>query len=132
MLVIANLLSQFTSQKQVMRFILIIALMICPVALAQSGAGSIEGTVTDRAGALIPGASIHVVNQETNVAINTKANSVGFYQVPGLFTGKYSMTVSARGMAAYQRQIELLVGQNDVINPALVPGEVSQKGRGSR
>jgi hypothetical protein len=37
-------------------------------ASAQSGAGSIQGTVTDSTGAVIPGASIHVVNQGTGIA----------------------------------------------------------------
>ena len=37
-------------------------------AIAQSGAGSIEGRVTDSTGAIMPGASIHVVNQATPVA----------------------------------------------------------------
>ena len=49
---------------------------------AQSGAGSIQGTVTDSTGAVIQGASIHIVNQATNVASDTKSNGVGFYQVP--------------------------------------------------
>ena len=35
-------------------------------AAAQSGAGSIQGTVTDATGAVIPGAKIHVVNNGTN------------------------------------------------------------------
>ena len=58
--------------------------------LAQSGAGSIQGTVTDSTGAVIPDALIHVVNTATNVAEDTKSNSVGFYQVPDLFTGTLS------------------------------------------
>lgn len=45
--------------------------LCCPGAFAQSGAGSIQGTVTDSTGAVIPGASIHVVNQGTEVATDT-------------------------------------------------------------
>jgi len=41
---------------------------LCANAFAQSGAGSIQGTVTDSTGAVIPGASIHVVNQGTGIA----------------------------------------------------------------
>jgi len=48
--------------------------MYCSSALGQSGAGSIQGTVTDSTGAVIPGASIHVVNKATNVATDTKSN----------------------------------------------------------
>ncbi len=72
-----------------------LGMAICgSTALAQSGAGSIQGTVTDATGAVILGASIHVVNQTTAIAVDTKSNSVGFYQVPELFTGTYTLTAS--------------------------------------
>ncbi|MGH9345291.1 MAG: carboxypeptidase regulatory-like domain-containing protein, partial [Terriglobia bacterium] len=96
-------------------------------ALAQSGAGSIQGTVTDSTGAVIPGASIKVVNQATGVAVNTVSNKVGFYQAPDLFTGSYSVTTSAAGFEAYRTTIELLVAQSAVINPVLTAGAVTQQ-----
>ncbi len=94
---------------------------------AQSGAGSIQGTVTDSTGAVLPGASIHVVNQATNVVANTKSNGVGFYQVPDLFTGTYQVTISAPNMNTYVQSIELLVSQNAVINARMSPGAVTQQ-----
>ena len=105
-----------------------IAIVMCGSnSLAQSGAGSIQGTVTDPTGAVIPGASVRVVNQGTNVATTTKSNNVGFYQVPALFTGTYTVTVSAPGMKSYRTSIELLVGQSAVINPAMTTGVVTQQ-----
>jgi hypothetical protein len=94
---------------------------------AQSGAGSIQGTVTDSTGAAIPGASIHVVNDATAVATDTRSNGVGFYQVPELFAGHYTVTVTASGMKTYKTSIELLVAQDAVINPALAAGAVTQQ-----
>src|SRR6201986_5663998 len=99
--------------------VLITLAMACSTAWAQSGAGSIQGTVTDSTGALVPGASIHVVNDATSVAADTKSNAVGFYQVPELFTGTYTVTVTASGMKTYKTSIELLVAQNAVINPTM-------------
>jgi hypothetical protein len=93
---------------------------------AQSGAGSIQGTVTDSRGAVIPGASIHVVQQGTNAISDTKTNNAGFYQVPDLFTGTYTVTISAPGMKTYDTTIELLVDQNAVINQAMTAGAVTQ------
>ena len=101
--------------------------MCCSSAFAQSGAGSIQGTVTDSTGAVIPGASIHVVNPATSVAADTKSNNVGFFQVPGLFTGTYTVTVTAPGMKTSKETIELLVDQNAVINASLVAGAVTQQ-----
>jgi hypothetical protein len=101
--------------------------MSCSGAFAQSGAGSIQGTVTDSNGAVIQGALVHVVNQATNVTSDTKSNDVGFYQVPGLFTGTYVVTITAPGMETYKRMIDLLVSQNAEIDAKLIPGAVTQQ-----
>ncbi|MDR3724158.1 MAG: carboxypeptidase-like regulatory domain-containing protein [Terracidiphilus sp.] len=101
--------------------------LCCTNALAQSGAGSIQGTVTDSTGAVIPGATIHVVNQGTNVSTDTTSSSVGFYQVPALFAANYSITVTAPGMKSYRTSLQLLVDQHAVINPVMTPGEVTQQ-----
>ncbi len=94
---------------------------------AQSGAGSIQGTVTDATGAVIPGATIHVVNGGTNIAADTKSSNTGFYQVPGLFTGTYVVTISAPGMKTYKANVELQVAQAAVIDPVLTAGAVTQQ-----
>jgi hypothetical protein len=105
-----------------------VCLALCfSVARAQSGAGSIQGTITDPSGAIIPGASIHVVNSATSVASDTKANSAGAYQVPGLFTGDYVISVTAAGMETTRRSIQLLAGQTAAINFSLKTGSVTQK-----
>lgn len=96
-------------------------------AFAQSGAGSIQGTVTDSSGAVIPGALIQVLNQATSVTIKTTSNNVGFYQVPGLFTGNYVITITAPNMKTYKTSLQLLVAQNAVINAALALGQVTEQ-----
>lgn len=106
--------------------ILVLVLTSSP-AQAQSGAGSIQGTVTDSTGAVIPNAMIHVVNQSTNIAADAKTNSVGFYQVPGLFTATYTITITAQGMETYKTSIELLVAQSAVINAVMTAGAVTQQ-----
>jgi hypothetical protein len=94
---------------------------------AQSGAGSIQGTVTDATGGIIPAAAVHVVNDDTGVAADTKSNGAGFYQVPGLFTGHYRVTFAAPGMKTYTTAIQLLVAQSAVIDPVLTAGAVTQQ-----
>lgn len=96
-------------------------------AIAQSGAGSIQGTVSDSTGAVIPGAVIQITNIETGVLSTTKSSHVGFYQVPDLFTGSYSVSVTAPTMKTYKARVDLLVAQTAVINPVMTPGEVSQQ-----
>lgn len=96
-------------------------------ALAQTGAGSIEGTITDSSGAVIPGASIRIINNATGVTSPTQSNNAGFYQVPGLFAGGYSVIAGSSGMKTYQRSIQLLAAQDAVINFSLTPGAVTQR-----
>jgi Carboxypeptidase regulatory-like domain len=102
------------------------AICVLPLA-AQSGAGSIQGTITDVTGAVIPGASVSAVNTATNVAASTKTNGVGFYVVPGLNTGTYSVTVTSSGMKTYKQTVELLVAQNYVLNARMTAGAVTQQ-----
>jgi hypothetical protein len=126
----ANGVLNILQKKNVLTFATLTMLglaMCCFNAIAQSGAGSIEGRVTDSTGAIMPGASIHVANQATGVAADAKANGAGYYQVPGLFTGTYTVSVTAPGMETYQRTIQLLAGQTAAINFSLKAGSVTQK-----
>lgn len=111
--------------------VLVACMMLCVLgsqfALAQSGAGAIEGTVKDTSGAIVPGAVVKIVNSATGVAVSTKTNSAGYYQVPDLFTGYYKITVSAPSFRAYETSLKLLVGQDAVINPVLSAGNVVQR-----
>jgi hypothetical protein len=101
--------------------------VLCSTAIAQSGAGSIQGTVTDSTGAVVAGATVHIVNQATGVVTDAKSNGVGFYQAPELFTGTYVVTIVAPGMKTYNRTVDLLVGQTYVADAALTAGAVTQQ-----
>lgn len=124
---LASIMTRTFQQWNVSILVIFALALYCSSAIAQSGAGSIQGTVTDATGAVIPGATIHVVNQGTNVATDTKSSNVGFYQVPGLFTGTYTVTVSAAGMKTYKATLELQVAQAAVMNPVMTAGAVTQE-----
>jgi hypothetical protein len=55
-------------------------------ALAQYGA-SLEGTVTDKSGAVVAGAAVTVTNQATGVSRKTVSGGSGFYRITGLPPG---------------------------------------------
>lgn len=101
-------------------------LILAPLSIAQSGAGSIEGTVADSSGAIVPGAKVHVVNTATGVASDTTANQDGFYQVPGLFAGSYQVSISSADLK-YQTSVTLLAEQDATVNAVLNPGSVTQQ-----
>ena len=74
------------------------AIMLAAVAFGQSS-GTIQGVVSDNTGAVMPNAAILVRNLETGVESRTASNNVGFYTVPALNPGRYSVTCSAPGFA---------------------------------
>ncbi|MEP7366653.1 MAG: carboxypeptidase-like regulatory domain-containing protein [Acidobacteriota bacterium] len=102
--------------------------MLQPIGLlAQSGAGSIQGTVRDITQAAIPACDVHVVNPGTGVTTDTKSNEIGFYSVRGLFAGTYSITFTSPGMKKYETTVTLQNAQVAVLNPALAAGDVSER-----
>ena len=118
------------SKASMFRFLItcIFTILVGPLsAFSQSGAGAIQGTVTDPTGAVIPAATIHIVNTATSQVEDSTTNNVGFYQVLGLYTGPYTVTITAPGMKTYTRGVTLLVGQNLVINPTLSTGAITQQ-----
>lgn len=123
----AGFLPQICRAAQLSAAVALAIALGCAAAFAQSGAGSIEGTVTDPTGAVIPGATVQVVNRATGVQSNTKTNGTGFYRVPGLFAGTYQVTATAAGMKTFQRTVDLLVSQTAEIDFKLETGSVTQK-----
>src|SRR5258708_28951271 len=78
------------------RFLLISTILtfVSSSAFAQYGA-SLEGTVTDKSGAVISGAAVTVTNEATGVSRNTVASDAGFYRVSALTPGHYRVDVEA-------------------------------------
>lgn len=62
------------------------------VAEAQFKAG-IQGTVSDSAGAIVPGATVTLTNTETNQTQQTVTSDGGFYRFTGLAPGDYTISV---------------------------------------
>src|SRR5882757_6899594 len=114
--------------RKKMKLAMAAASLLLPAGLvAQSGAGSIQGTVQDVSSAIVAGCPVHVVNQRTGVANDTTSNGSGFYSVPGLFAGTYTLTFSAPGMKKYQTVLSLLDAQVAILNPKLTVGDVTEQ-----
>ena len=58
---------------------------------------SIQGTVTDASGALVPDASVTVKSKETAKEATVNTSNEGFYRVPALAPGSYTVTVEKPG-----------------------------------
>ncbi|MCP5119126.1 MAG: carboxypeptidase regulatory-like domain-containing protein, partial [bacterium] len=91
--------------------IVLLCLLTVSAVYAQS-TGTIQGVVTDNSGAVIPGAEITITNLDTGVESTSSANAVGFYTVPALNPGRYSVTCASEGFASSERpELRLEVAQ---------------------
>jgi hypothetical protein len=100
-----------------------------PAALAQGGSTStINGTVTDTSGAVIPGANVLVKNAATAGTFEAVTNSEGQFTVPSLNPGKYTVTVTLAGFkTATVSDIELSAGVPRGLNVKLEVGGVTEQ-----
>ena len=69
----------------------------CGALSGQTVAGRIMGTIHDRSGAVIPGASVGVKNLETGAERSVRSNAEGNYVLYPLPPGVYQLTVQATG-----------------------------------
>ncbi len=99
----------------------------CATLFAQSFTGSIQGSVKDPAGALIPGATLLVTNTGTNARAQVQSDAVGVYSALLLPPGSYRVEASAPGFKKFvQDGITLQVQQQARVDITLTVGEVTE------
>ncbi len=110
-----------------------LALAICmvwtatPASAQTAGEGSIEGTVLDSTGAVVPHASITVTNNATGVKTAQSSSSAGFFSIAPVLPGTYTVEVSARGFKTLvQDNVVVDAMQVRTIAPVLAVGTETQ------
>jgi hypothetical protein len=88
-------------------------------ALAQTGAGTVQGTVTNASGAVMPGARITLKHDQTAREYATETNAAGFFKFPPAQAGDYTLSVATAGFDAWRGRLILQVGQVALIDAAL-------------
>jgi len=71
--------------------------------LAQSGRGTLTGSVKDTTGAVVPGAALNLKETNTGSTYATQASAEGLFTFPELPPGSYAMEVSDAGFETYRR-----------------------------
>ena len=74
-----------------------IALLLACTPISAQFKASIQGTVTDSSGAVVAGATVTVVNVETNRTQQITTGDDGFYRITGLPPGHYNVTAELSG-----------------------------------
>jgi hypothetical protein len=93
---------------------------------AQATLGSINGTVTDKSGAVVQGASVKARNVTTNLEQNATTKNDGSFSIVNLPIATYSVTISKEGFKT-EVYSEILVrgGLTTTVNAALEVGQVT-------
>ena len=105
----------------------ILTMLLCAtLALAQTG--SIQGTVTDSAGAVVSGAEITVRNLGSNAVRTATSGGTGAYSIPSLAAGAYEVTVKMASFKTFHAtDVQLTVAQVLSVNVQLEPGAVTEE-----
>jgi len=94
-------------------FLGVIALVVCLLGMAvvargQGGtSGTIEGAVTDPAGAAVPGATVTIHNPVSGYQASATTDSNGHFSLTNVPFNPYHMTVTAKGFSAYVQDVEV-------------------------
>jgi len=116
-------MKQSASWLKVLFVLVIAALVVSPVAFAQSFRGSIEGTVLDTSGGVVPGAEVKVTGTDTGLVRSATTNDLGAYSVTELPGGRYSVAVSKSGYKATTLQgVVVTVGTSQRVDAKLAAG----------
>jgi hypothetical protein len=98
-----------------------------PKLSAQVLYGSLVGTVQDKTGAVIPGASVTVTNQGTGEVRTVTAGSLGDFSVLDVLPGVYTVSVPASGnFAQYaEKNVQIEVNRQVRVDVTLKAGTVA-------
>ncbi len=124
-----DLMNQGEKHMQSLRLLWggILTMLLCAtLALAQTG--SIQGTMTDSAGAVVQGAEITVRNLGSNAVRTVTSSGTGAYSIPSLPPAAYDITVKMASFKTFHAtDVQLTVAQVLSVNVQLEPGAVSEE-----
>jgi len=95
--------------------IAVLAVLLNAFAFTQDFSATILGQVTDPSGAAVPSATVKATRVDTNLTVETKTNANGFYTIPFLNPGIYTVEVSAAGFMTLKRE-DITLATADKLN----------------
>jgi hypothetical protein len=108
---------------------LLVALTLASPAFGQSQAinGTIEGTIVDAQGGVLPGVSVTVTSIDTGDTRTVVTNESGFFRAPLLALGIYRLSAELQGFRTYEQTgITLTAGRTAVLYITLTVGAVQE------
>ena len=94
---------------------------------AQSSTGTLSGQISDPSGAVVPGATVKIVNLETNAISTVTTNDAGTFKVASLQPGPYQLIVEKDGFRTAQvDNVTVLTAQTVSSNVTLTVGAATE------
>ena len=106
-----------------------LSLVFWPAAAAgQQQLATIQGTITDQTGAVVPGVTVTATGLDTGVARTAISNQAGVYRMPSLEPGRYRVSAELTGFnRAIRDNVTLEVGTTVGLPFVLQAGQVSEE-----
>src|SRR5690349_9734355 len=106
----------------------LLVLALTWISFGQGPVGTLNGTVTDPAGSVVPGATVIATNNATKVETKTTTTGTGTYTLPYLPAGTYTVRVTAPGFrTATAENLILRVAQTQTADIKLEVGAVTEQ-----
>src|SRR6266481_6916327 len=118
-------------QQKGLKGLCIVWVLVCltsgNLALAQTGTASLRGTVLDKSGAAVAGATVTLSNSEQGFERTVSSSETGAYEFVGLTPGIYSLTVEKENFQKFElNKIQLLVNTPATQTVTLQVGSTAQ------
>src|SRR6266849_2335988 len=91
-----------------------------------TASATIQGTVTDKSGAVVSGAQVVAKNKATDLTRTATTSDTGYFRFELLPVGTYTVTVTKAGFGTIAQTVETLIGQVATVNAELKPGATSE------
>jgi hypothetical protein len=104
----------------------LLALSLHSLSQTTISTGSVQGTVADQSGAVVPGAKVSVTNKSTGRVVTVTTTSTGTYTSGALTPGSYVVRVEAAGFKTSEEPVTVQVGVTAAGNMKLQVGQSTQ------
>jgi hypothetical protein len=116
--------------SKVRSLLVVLACALCAtinVNAQTGGGGSIQGTITDPGGAVVPNATVVATNVATKVESTRQTNDAGLYVIKPLPPGEYKVVVSSAGfLTLIQEKVIVDALSTVAVNLTLKVGDVKE------
>jgi hypothetical protein len=112
-------------RSNVIAWLIVIGATVALPLIAYAQEAAVLGTVTDSTGGVLPGVTIRIVHEASGNSFDGVTDERGTFRLPARL-GIHQVTAELQGFASITRSVDLLAGQQAVVNLQLLPSSVQE------